>query len=205
MQPLERPTRVRWHILALLVAFSYLSWFNRVSMAVAYDERIKEEYGISEKAIGTVYSAFLLSYAICMTPGGWFIDRFGPRIALAVVGFGSAIFGALTGAAGLIPLTGGGLLLALLVVRPLMGIASAPIYPSTSRLVSHWLPLRQRSWANGVVSAAALIGIASTFSVFGGLIDRLGWQAAFLLMGTATALVAAVWTVYACRHEPGRA
>jgi MFS family permease len=201
MHPLEQPTRVRWHILALLVAFSYLSWFNRVSMAVAYDERIKEQYGISEKQIGVVYSAFLLTYAICMTPGGWFIDRVGPRLALAVVGFGSAIFGALTGVAGLIPLTGGVLLLALLIIRPLMGIASAPIYPSTSRLVSHWLPLRQRSWANGVVSAAALIGIASTFSVFGGLIDRFGWQSAFLVMATVTALVAAVWAVYA-RNEP---
>src|SRR5438874_3708303 len=92
MQSLERPTRVRWRILALLVAFSYLSWFNRVSMAVAYDERIKEQYGISEQAIGIVYSAFLLSYAICMTPGGWFIDRYGPRVALAVVGFGPPFF-----------------------------------------------------------------------------------------------------------------
>src|SRR5919197_6323955 len=112
----EQPTRVRWRILALLVAFSYLSWFNRVSMAVAYDERIKEQYGISEEAIGVVYSAFLLTYAICMTPGGWFIDRYGARTALAVVGFGSAVFGALTGAAGLVPLSGGVLLLTLLII-----------------------------------------------------------------------------------------
>jgi sugar phosphate permease len=179
-----------------LVAFSYLSWFNRVSMAVAYDERIKEQYGISEKAIGFVYSAFLLSYAICMTPGGWFIDRVGPRVALMVVGFGSAGYVALTGAAGYLPLSGGTLLLALLVVRPLMGVVSAPIYPSTSRLVGHWLPLRQRSWANAVVSAAALIGIASTFNVFGGLIDRFGWQAAFLVSAAVTALVAVGWTRY---------
>jgi MFS family permease len=197
----EQPTRVRWHILGLLVAFSFLSWFNRVSMAVAYDERIKQEYGISEQAIGIVYSAFLLSYAICMTPGGWFIDRYGPRVALGVVGFGSALFGALTGVAGFITLSGAVLLGALLVIRPLMGIASAPIYPSTSRLVGHWLPLHRRSWANGVVSAAALIGIASTFNVFGGLIDAFGWQSAFLVSGTVTALAAAVWIVYA-RNSP---
>jgi ACS family D-galactonate transporter-like MFS transporter len=83
-----------------------------------------------------------------------------------------------------------------------MGIASAPIYPSTSRLVGHWLPLHRRSWANGVVSAAALIGIASTFSVFGGLIDAFGWQAAFLVSATVTALVAVVWMIYA-RNSPG--
>jgi ACS family glucarate transporter-like MFS transporter len=117
------------------------------------------------------------------------------------VGFGSALFGALTGVAGLMTLSASGLLLALLIIRPLMGIASAPIYPSTSRLVGHWLPLRQRSWANGVVSAAALIGIASAFHVFGGLIDRVGWQAAFLVAASVTALVAVAWTIYA-RNSP---
>jgi sugar phosphate permease len=201
MQLLEQPTRVRWHILALLVAFSFMSWFNRTSMAVAYVESIQEQYGISEVAIGAVHSAMLLTYAICMTPGGWFIDRYGPRVALAVVGFGSAVFVALTGVAGLVTLSGGVLLSALFIIRPLMGVASAPIYPSTSRLVGHWLPVRQRSWANGVVSAGALIGIASTFHVFGGLIDRLGWQAAFVVSATITALLAVVWTVYA-RNSP---
>jgi len=201
MQTLEQPTRVRWYILALLVAFSYLSWFNRTSLSVAYVERLKDQYDISEEAIGVVYSALLLAYAICMTPGGWFIDRYGPRVALAVVGFGSAVFVALTGVAGLMTVSGGILLSALLIIRPLMGVASAPIYPSTSRLVSHWLPVRKRSWANGVVSAGALIGIASTFHLFGGLIDRLGWQAAFVVSAAVTALVAVVWTIYA-RNSP---
>ena len=36
----ERPSAVRWQILALLMAFSFMSWFNRVSMAVAYDTKI---------------------------------------------------------------------------------------------------------------------------------------------------------------------
>src|SRR6266404_4560139 len=33
---LERPTWVRWQILALLMAFSFMSWLNRMSIAVAY-------------------------------------------------------------------------------------------------------------------------------------------------------------------------
>ena len=66
-------------IVALMVAFSFMSWFNRVSMAVAYDTKIGPDYGISEEAIGTVFSAFFLSYLLFMTPGGWFIDRFGAK------------------------------------------------------------------------------------------------------------------------------
>ncbi len=91
----DAPTRVRWRILALLLAYSFLSWFNRVSMSAAADERIMKQYDISPEQMGVVYSAFLFVYALFMTPGGWFIDRFGPRLALIVMGFGSALFGVL--------------------------------------------------------------------------------------------------------------
>src|SRR5438132_10673234 len=95
------PTSVRWRILALMLAFSFMSWFNRVSMSVAYDERIQAERGISEEVIGSVYSALLFAYMLCMTPGGWFADRYGARLALTLMGFGSALFVALTGVVGL--------------------------------------------------------------------------------------------------------
>src|SRR5262245_33081366 len=107
-----------WAIVALLVAFSFMSWFNRVSMAVAYDTKIGADYGISEEAIGTVYSAFFLSYLLFMTPGGWFIDRFGAKRALLIMGLGSGFFGALTCLAGLPSVQAAGLMVtALLAIR----------------------------------------------------------------------------------------
>ena len=49
-------------------------------MSVAYDEPHQKTLPISPTEIGTVYSAFLLAYMLCMTPGGWLIDRWGtPR------------------------------------------------------------------------------------------------------------------------------
>src|SRR5690349_5233386 len=98
---LAPPSTVRWRILALLLAFSFMSWFNRVSMSVAYDERIKAQLKISPEAIGYVYSSFLFAYMLCMTPGGWLADRWGPRLALGLVGLGSGLFGILTGVVGL--------------------------------------------------------------------------------------------------------
>jgi MFS family permease len=59
-----------------------------------------EQFHISEQLMGWVSSAYLISYTLLMTPGGWFIDRFGPRAALLVVGFGSAICVGLCGLAG---------------------------------------------------------------------------------------------------------
>src|SRR5262245_40868190 len=96
----ERPTFVRWRMLALLFAYSFMSWFNRVSMSVAGKQHLMKYYGISEDHMGIVYSALLFSYTICMTPGGWFVDRFGPWVALVIMGLGSALWGALTGMLG---------------------------------------------------------------------------------------------------------
>jgi MFS family permease len=73
-------------MLAVLLAFSWMSWFNRVSMSVAYDEHIRNELGISALAIGYVYSALVVACMMCMAPGGWFADRFGTRLALTVMG-----------------------------------------------------------------------------------------------------------------------
>src|SRR5260370_3045329 len=98
----EKPTRVRWHILALLMALCFLSHFNRVSISVAGNDRIMEQYTISPTKMGAVYSAFLLVYSIGMIPGGFFIDRCGARRALITMGLGTALFGALTGGDGVV-------------------------------------------------------------------------------------------------------
>ena len=67
-------------IIALLFGFSMMSYFDRTIMSIA-GPTIMKEFSISETAMGTVYSAFLLSYMILMTPGGWIADRFGRRPA----------------------------------------------------------------------------------------------------------------------------
>lgn len=188
------PTTVRWRVVVLLMAFGFMSHFNRVSMSVAADERIMEQHSISPTRMGTVYSAFLLVYTIFMIPGGLFIDRFGPRTALVVMGLGSAFFCMLTGLIGFLPLAAGGLLGSFFVIRALMGLFSTPLYPGGARIISHWIPTSHRARANGWVTGAAPLGIATTYVVFGSLIRWFDWPIAFLITGTATAILAWVWT-----------
>jgi MFS family permease len=189
-------TWVRWRVVALLLAYSFMSWFNRVSMRAAYDESIQDELKISKEAIGWVYSALLLAYMLFMTPGGWLADRIGPRRALALMGFGSALFVALTGAVGFVAQTAGTAFVLFLIVRALMGVFTAPIYPASGRALMHWLPPWQRAGANGAVMGAALLGVACTSFGFGSLLDRFGWPTAFVITGIVTALLALVWTWY---------
>ena len=72
-------TNVRWRLLALAMGASFVNQFNRISMPVAGDLRIMDGYQISPVDMGLIYSAFLLGYTLFMTPGGWLVDRLGPR------------------------------------------------------------------------------------------------------------------------------
>ncbi|MBX9583635.1 MAG: MFS transporter [Gemmataceae bacterium] len=187
------PTAVRWRIVALLTGLAFLAHFNRLSISVAANAHFIGPGGLSAEQMGAVYSAFLLVYAVGMLPGGWLLDRIGPRRAMAGMGVGLGACGVVTGALGWSGLAVAALWVPLLVVRGLAGAASVPLHPGAARAVSLWLPLRERSTANGLVTAGALVGIALTYPGFGWLMDRVGWPAAFALCGAALALLALAW------------
>ncbi len=193
-------SNVRWRMLALVMGFAMLGHFNRISMSVAGTERIMGDLRISETTMGWVYTTYLIVYTCAMTPGGWLIDRAGPRWALTIMGAGAALGVALTGGVGLL-LPAGALLGGLLLARAVTGIANAPLHPGSARVVSLWIPGVLQSRANGMVTAAALVGISAAFPLFGAMIDRFGWPMAFLISGSATAVLALVWAVYA-RDRP---
>jgi MFS family permease len=189
-----------WRIVPLLMLVVLLAHFNRVSITVAGAEQIIRPDYVSETEMGTVYSSFLLLYTIFMMPGGLFIDRFGPRVAWMVLGFGAAIGVGLTGLVGLTCTEAATLLAGLLVVRSLLGIAYSPLHPGGARLVANWVPPTGIAMANGLVTFAACVGIAATYVVFGMLMDQFGWPLAFLITSGVTLVVAVVWTVSAADH-----
>jgi MFS family permease len=193
--------RGQWRIMALLMLGAAFVHFNRISISVAGTERLIPRVGIDPVLMGFVYSAYLLCYTLCMTPGGWFIDRFGPRAALMLVGFGSTLFVGLTGLVGWVVTAPALLVAALLVVRSLMGVISAPIHPGSARMISHWIPLSGQSTCNGLVNAAACVGIASTYLLFGQLMDWFGWPTAFLVSAAATGLLVLLWTALAADYS----
>src|ERR1700733_5045931 len=77
-------------IIGLMFGLSVLSYFDRTILSIA-GPGIMKEFSISAVRMGAVYSAFLVSYAVCMIPGGRMADRFGPRIVLTWMALGSAL------------------------------------------------------------------------------------------------------------------
>jgi MFS transporter, ACS family, D-galactonate transporter len=191
--PTSRPTNVRWLIVALLIGFTFLGHFNRVSISVAANAHFIGPGKLSAEQMGFVYSAFLLVYTCLMLPGGWLIDRIGPRWAMTFFGLGLGCCAALTGVLGWFGLAITAMFVPLLLLRGIAGASSVALHPGAARTVSLWLPLRERSTANGLVTAGALVGIAVCYPGFGWLMDRLDWPSAFVVSGATLAIFGIVW------------
>ncbi len=178
------------------MGIAFISHFNRVSMTVAGDAHIMHDFGLSPTQMGAIYSSFLLAYTIGMTPMGAFADRVGVWVALGVMMLGTATFGMLTGGVGHFVTTAGALWMSLLGIRALMGLFTAPLHPCIARTNANWFPPERRGMANGFALSAAGLGIACTFFLFGAMMERFGWQNAFVVSGITTAILGALWLTF---------
>ena len=198
-------TRPQLLTVTLMVTLSGLSYFDRTIMSIA-GPTIMKEFSISETAMGTVFSAFLLSYTILMTPGGWIADRFGPRAVLTISGLGTALLTGLTAYCGK---PGLGVLLGIvpsfLIVRFLLGALTAPLYPSTGRMAANWIPMTSQGAVQAFIMAGSAVGAAISPIAFSRMIAAYGWRVSFLLAAAITAAIYAVWFWSVRDHPPGPA
>jgi ACS family glucarate transporter-like MFS transporter len=192
IQPVSSTARARNVIVLLMLALSVLSYIDRTAISIAGPTLIKE-FGFSETQMGSIYSVFILSYALFMFPGGWLADRFGPRLILALTSLGSALFTALTAFAGLPMLSATlGVLPSFLWVRLGFGLCTAPLYPACGRLTANWFPVVSRARVQGVVLSGAALGGAITPILFSRLIGSVGWRVSLGMAAAATAAVSII-------------
>src|SRR5689334_15986625 len=173
----DMPPRYRQiTIVALMVACSMMSYFDRTIMSIAGPE-IMKEFDLSATKMGSVYSAFILSYAIMMIPGGHIADRIGPRLTLLLMNLSAALFTgstALGGRSGLGSIVG--VIPALITIRLGLGVGTAPLYPACARMSANWIPIAHQSTVQALIIAGASLGGAISPMLFSWLISLYRWR-----------------------------
>jgi MFS family permease len=190
-------------VVALMIAFSVMSYFDRTIMSIA-GPQIMKEFDLSVTQMGSVYSAFVLSYAIMMIPGGQVVDRLGPRITLLVMGLSAALFTGLTALGGK-PGLGSvlGVVPALLIIRLGLGVGTAPLYPACAKMSANWIPSAHQGRVQGLIIAGSSIGGAVSPILFSWLMSLYRWRISFCIAAIATAGLAVVW-FWSVRDHPPR-
>jgi len=181
---LQRPTRARFGILALISTGTLINYLDRTILGIAAPSLTKE-LGIDAALMGVVFSAFSWTYAASQIPGGAFLDKFGTRLTYFLsVGFWS-LFTLLH------TLVGG--ITSLLGLRFLLGVAESPCFPANSRVVATWFPRQERAFATGVYTVGEYIGLAFLSPLLFAMMAAFGWRSLFFAAGGIGLVFAIVW------------
>ena len=176
----DRRTSVRWKLFVLLLALVTLNYIDRGSISVAMP-LIKEEFKLSSESTGLLLSAFFLAYALMQVPGGWLVDKLGPRKMATASTLGWGLATAMSGFAWSFA--------SLFTARAAIGVTEAAIMPSGGKLNASWMASRERGRGATILDAGAPLGAGIGGVVVTGLIAATGsWRGAFIAAGVATAL-----------------
>jgi MFS family permease len=168
----SRPTFVRYSVLAWLCLIATITYIQRNSIAVA-EEAIAKDLGLNEQQMGWIMGAFFLSYSIFQIPSGLLADRWGTRRGLALMAFVWSLSTALMGVSvGLV---------SLFLVRFLMGISQAGVFPCATNSIAQWFPAGRRALAAGSLASFMSFGGAVGAILTGRLIEPLGWRWLFVV------------------------
>jgi MFS transporter, ACS family, glucarate transporter len=170
-----RPSRVRWLLIFWMFVISAIAFLDRVNIGVA-GTSMERAFGFDHVKFGIVASAFNWGYALFQAPGGRLADRFGPRWILAFGTIWWAIFTALTAA---VPVGFPLAIATIVLVRFLLGVGEAVVYPAGNRLVASWIPLRERGIANGVIFAGVGAGAGIAQPLIAYVLLHWGWRWSF--------------------------
>lgn len=188
-------SNVRWQIVAMLVGFSIVSYIERMNISVAAKFMIPD-LKLSQTQMGQIFSAFLIGYALLQVPLGMLGDRLGSYRLLSAIAW---CWAALTILTGLLP---GRLAIPLLgtfgtlfVIRLLLGVTIAGVYPLAARATAIWHPVAGRAFAYSLIIAGVSIGSAVTPPIVASLMVLVGWRQSFYWAGALSIAIAIIWMI----------
>lgn len=197
-----RAVPVRFRILALLFVLSFVNYLLRNGLSVAIPS-IRQEFGFSSAELGWILGSFNFTYTLFQIPGGIFGERYGPRRAMTLLAVSWGVLALLTGfAPALMAASAAGAMVSLIVVRLLLGLANAPLFPTMAGAIASWFPPGNWAFPNAISSVGLALGQAAIGPVVTFLIIHYGWRESFYLLAPLGLLTGAWWYWYA-RDTPG--
>lgn len=191
---LVKSSRVRYSVVLLALSLAVLSYVQRVAISVAAGP-ISHDLHIPKDQLGLVFGAFGLSYALFEIPMGLLGDRLGVRRVLAQIVLAWSAFTALTGAAWNVT--------SLVTIRFLFGAGEAGCFPNLTRMLSAWLPTKERVRAQSLMWAFTRWGGAATPPLALLCITWFGWRLAFVSFAVLGLIWCAVFLLW-FRDEPAQ-
>lgn len=178
--------------LCVLFAINTMNFFDRQILG-AVGETIREEWKLSDTALGTLGTAFTLLYAAVGVPLGRLTDKF---VRTWILSAGVAVWSIFTAVSGIAQNYS-----QLFYARLGVGVGEAACAPAATSLIGDLFPANKRAKALSVFMMGLPIGIALSFAVSSYVTHRYGWRPAFYVAGIPGLICAALALIM---REPQR-
>ena len=185
---IERTTirRVAGRLLPLVFLLYLLSLIDRVNLGFAA-LTMNKDLGLTPYTYSLGVAAFFFGYIPCEVPSNLILDRVGARrwISRIAITWGLA--------ASAMALVNGQT--SFLVVRFLLGMAEAGLFPGMLLYLTYWFPSAYRARVNAAlvlaIPASGAIGgpIATSLLELNGVLGLAGWKWMFLVEGVPTVIL----------------
>jgi len=179
-------SRARWWRItpALFITFSF-AYLDRVNYSFAAAGGIAQDLQISASTASLVGALFFLGYFAGQIPAAIYAERYSAkRVVFWCLIFWGAL-SAMTGLVSNIP--------ALMIVRFLLGVVEAGVFPALVIFNSRWFTRSERSLANSFITLSTPVTVLWMSIVSGYLVQSYGWRGMFIIEGLPASLWAFGW------------
>lgn len=197
----DKPTRVRYSILLMLFLVTSVTFADRSSLSIA-GAAIQADLGIDAMTLGYIFSAFGWAYVVAQIPGGWLFDRFDVKRVYAIALFAWSLLTLSQGLVGFMPVAW--TVATLFLLRVAVGLAAAPCFPGNARIIAAWFPTGERATATAMSASAQYCSTALFAPLMGWVVQTLGWQQVFTVLGGFGLVLCALWVkhIHSPREHP---
>ena len=192
-----------WGLVTLLALTALGSYLCRMNVSVT-GALIMRDLGFSQIGMGSLFSAFVLGYALFQIPAGSAADRWGTARILGAASFSWVVLTLIIARLGRSPLSAGTMsaFTLLLIFRFILGVAESPTFPAAARGVAQWIPARHQGSANGIVLGAVGVASAVAPAVLSRVMVHWGWRYALLISALPALATGFIWTALRSKHAP---
>lgn len=166
----------------LLFALMAVNYLDRTVVATMFGP-LKAEWGLSDRALGSLASIVSVMIAVCAIPLSMVADRWsriGSLVGMALVWSGATIGAAFTTSYG-----------GLIAMRGLVGVGEAAFGATSAALLAGLFPRERRSSILGAFFLATILGSLGGMLLGGLVVGRWGWRAGFVAAGLPGVVLAA--------------
>lgn len=175
------------YLLVLMTFIHTLNLYIDRAVISASKDSIIADLNLTLTQWGWIMAIFTLGYALFQTPSGYLADKKGPRFVLTTIVFFWSCLTTLTGFAWNY--------VSMMVIRFFFGAGEAGAFPSLSKVVFNWFPVKERGTVQGINFSGARVGAALGLPFVAYLIGLIGWRYSFVFFGVTGMMLAVIWYI----------